>query len=210
MRIALAQVDLLVGDAEGNADRVLAVAERAAGADLILFPELTLAGYPPEDLLFHRGFRHRIEAALAHCASRQASAEAQPALLLGFPSVADASDCVAAIIAAVGLTDSAKGDLKQKVSKLGTNLIEAAACACPIVMGPHTFNFAEASQAAESAGAAQRASDMAAAMKLAADTVQNRPLQKQKSANAFQFAQQHGGATQRTVQAVLAQLKIKD
>jgi len=92
----------------------------------------------------------------------------------------------------------------------GQNLIEAAACACPIVMGPHTFNFAEASQAAETAGAAQRASDMAAAMKLAVDTVQNRPLQKQKSANAFQFAQQHGGATQRTVQAVLAQLKIKD
>ena len=92
----------------------------------------------------------------------------------------------------------------------GQNLIEAAACACPIVMGPHTFNFAEASQAAESAGAAQRASDMAAAMKLAVDTVQNRPLQKQKSANAFQFAQQHGGATQRTVQVVLAQLKIKD
>ncbi len=92
----------------------------------------------------------------------------------------------------------------------GQNLIEAAACACPIVMGPHTFNFAEASQAAESAGVAQRASDMAAAMKLAVDTVQNRPLQKQKSANAFQFAQQHGGATQRTVQAVLAQLKIKD
>jgi 3-deoxy-D-manno-octulosonic-acid transferase len=92
----------------------------------------------------------------------------------------------------------------------GQNLIEAAACACPVVMGPHTFNFAEASQAAESAGAAQRASDMAEAMKLAVDTVQNRPLQKQKSANAFQFAQQHGGATQRTVQAVLAQLKIKD
>ena len=92
----------------------------------------------------------------------------------------------------------------------GQNLIEAAACACPIVMGPHTFNFAEASQAAESAGAAQRASDMAEAMKLAVDTVQNRPLQKQKSANAFQFAQRHGGATQRTVQAVLAQLKIKD
>jgi NAD+ synthase (glutamine-hydrolysing) len=89
LRIALAQVDLLVGDAEGNADRVLAVAERAAGADLILFPELTLAGYPPEDLLFHRGFRHRIEAALAHCASRQASAEAQPALLLGFPEYTD-------------------------------------------------------------------------------------------------------------------------
>ena len=89
----------------------------------------------------------------------------------------------------------------------GQNLIEAAACACPIVMGPHTFNFEEASQAAESAGAAQRADDMVAALKLAIDTVQNRPLQKQKSANAYQFAQQHGGATQHTVQAVLAQLQ---
>lgn len=89
----------------------------------------------------------------------------------------------------------------------GQNLIEAAACACPIVMGPHTFNFAEASQAAESAGAAQRADDMAAALKLAIDTVQNRPLQTQKSADAYQFAQQHGGATQHTVQAVLAQLQ---
>ena len=89
----------------------------------------------------------------------------------------------------------------------GQNLIEAAACACPIVMGPHTFNFAEASQAAESAGAAQRADDMAAALKLAIDTVQNRPLQTQKSADAYQFAQQHGGATQHTVQAVLAELQ---
>jgi 3-deoxy-D-manno-octulosonic-acid transferase len=89
----------------------------------------------------------------------------------------------------------------------GQNLIEAAACACPIVMGPHTFNFAEASLAAEAAGAAQRAYDMAAAMKLVVDTVQNRTLQKQKSVNAFQFAQQHGGATQHTVQAVLAQIQ---
>lgn len=89
LRIALAQVDLLVGDAEGNADRVIAMAERAAGADLVLFPELTLAGYPPEDLLFHRGFRHRIEAALAHCASRQSSSAASPALLLGFPEYTD-------------------------------------------------------------------------------------------------------------------------
>lgn len=89
----------------------------------------------------------------------------------------------------------------------GQNLIEAAACACPIVMGPHTFNFAEASQAAESAGAAQRVPDMAAALKLVVDTVQNRTLQKQKSVNAFQFAQQHGGATQLTVQAVLAQIQ---
>jgi 3-deoxy-D-manno-octulosonic-acid transferase len=90
----------------------------------------------------------------------------------------------------------------------GQNLIEAAACACPIVMGPHTFNFAEAAQAAESAGAAQRAADMPEAMRLAAETVQNMSVQKLKSASAVQFAQQHGGATQSTVQVVLAQMQI--
>ena len=40
----------------------------------------------------------------------------------------------------------------------GQNLIEAAACGCPVVMGPHTFNFAEAAQLAQEAGAALRAS----------------------------------------------------
>src|SRR5450830_506455 len=49
----------------------------------------------------------------------------------------------------------------------GQNLIEAAACGCPVVMGPHTFNFAEAAQLAEAAGAAMRVSDMAAALALA-------------------------------------------
>jgi hypothetical protein len=48
---------------------------------------------------------------------------------------------------------------------------------------------------------------MAAAMELVVDTVQNRTLQKQKSVNAFHFAQQHGGATHHTVQAVLAELQ---
>jgi NAD+ synthase (glutamine-hydrolysing) len=66
-KIALAQLDLLVGDVQGNATRVVTTARRARadlGADLILFPELTLSGYPPEDLLFHRGFRRQIEAGL--------------------------------------------------------------------------------------------------------------------------------------------------
>lgn len=88
----------------------------------------------------------------------------------------------------------------------GQNLIEAAACACPVVMGPHTFNFAEASQAAEAAGAAQRATDMHEAVQMAVETARSQQLQKQKSANAMQFARQHGGAMQRTVLAVLAQL----
>jgi NAD+ synthase (glutamine-hydrolysing) len=68
LRIALAQLDLLVGDVHGNADRVISTARHARAdlkADLVLFPELALSGYPPEDLLFHRGFRRQIEAGLA-------------------------------------------------------------------------------------------------------------------------------------------------
>src|ERR1700751_5403548 len=68
LRIALAQLDLLVGDVHGNATRVVNTARQARtdlNADLVLFPELSLSGYPPEDLLFHRGFRRQIEAGLA-------------------------------------------------------------------------------------------------------------------------------------------------
>ena len=66
LRIALAQFDLLVGDVQGNLSRVVqtARAQHALGADLAVFPELALSGYPPEDLLFHRGFRHQIDSAL--------------------------------------------------------------------------------------------------------------------------------------------------
>ncbi len=68
LRIALAQLDMLVGDVHGNAARVVDTARQARadlGADLVLFPELSLSGYPPEDLLFHRGFRRQIESGLA-------------------------------------------------------------------------------------------------------------------------------------------------
>jgi NAD+ synthase (glutamine-hydrolysing) len=84
LKIALAQLDLLVGDVRGNAAKVIASAHRARselGADLVLYPELTLSGYPPEDLLFHRGFRRQIEAGLAQL--RTALADA--AVLVGFP-----------------------------------------------------------------------------------------------------------------------------
>ncbi len=67
LRIALAQYDFLVGDVRGNVARVIdtAHAARAQRADLVVFPELALSGYPPEDLLFHRGFRLQVEAGLA-------------------------------------------------------------------------------------------------------------------------------------------------
>jgi NAD+ synthase (glutamine-hydrolysing) len=67
LRIGLAQLDLLVGDVQGNAARVIETARHARSAlatDLLVFPELTLSGYPPEDLLFHRGFRQQMEAGL--------------------------------------------------------------------------------------------------------------------------------------------------
>jgi len=58
MRLALAQIDSVVGDVDGNADRVIEWLERARGenADLVLFPELVVTGYPPEDLLLRPGF----------------------------------------------------------------------------------------------------------------------------------------------------------
>ncbi|HEY0766776.1 MAG TPA: NAD+ synthase [Steroidobacteraceae bacterium] len=84
VRIALAQVNLLVGDVQGNAARVIASTRHAhleLGADLVLFPELTLSGYPPEDLLFHRGFRRQIEEGLARVRGEVADA----AVMVGFP-----------------------------------------------------------------------------------------------------------------------------
>jgi NAD+ synthase (glutamine-hydrolysing) len=83
-KIALAQLNLLVGDVHGNATRVIAATRRARselGADLVLFPELTLSGYPPEDLLFHRGFRRQIEMALERV--RQETQDAS--VVVGFP-----------------------------------------------------------------------------------------------------------------------------
>jgi NAD+ synthase (glutamine-hydrolysing) len=58
MRLALAQINSVVGDLDGNRDRVLARLDEArdAGSDLVLFPELVVTGYPPEDLLLRPGF----------------------------------------------------------------------------------------------------------------------------------------------------------
>src|SRR6266536_4817013 len=58
MKLALAQINSTVGDLEGNRSLILARLEEAreAGADLVLFPELAVTGYPPEDLLLRPGF----------------------------------------------------------------------------------------------------------------------------------------------------------
>src|SRR5205807_360923 len=89
LRIALAQLNLLVGDVQGNAARVIAATRHARaslGADLVLFPELTLSGYPPEDLLFHRGFRRQVEAGLTRLRRELTDA----AVMVGFPEYAPA------------------------------------------------------------------------------------------------------------------------
>ena len=83
-RIALAQVDVTVGDLSGNVARIADVAARAtaAGADLAALPELALCGYPPEDLVLRAGFLRDAAAALGDLAARTADG---CALLVGFP-----------------------------------------------------------------------------------------------------------------------------
>ena len=70
MRLALAQINTVVGDLDGNRDRILDALDdaRDAGADLLLLPELAVTGYPPEDLLLRPGFLHAAERSLAEIA----------------------------------------------------------------------------------------------------------------------------------------------
>ena len=84
LRILVAQLNLLVGDISGNCDRIVAAARTARDrdqADLVVFPELALTGYPPEDLLLRPELIARVEAALeALCAQTQGIA-----LVVGYP-----------------------------------------------------------------------------------------------------------------------------
>lgn len=85
----------------------------------------------------------------------------------------------------------------------GQNLIEAAACGCPLVMGPHTFNFAQAADVAVQAGAALRVQDMTAAVQAAVDLLANAAQRAEMGRSARTFAGQHSGAAQRMAQATL-------
>ncbi len=86
----------------------------------------------------------------------------------------------------------------------GQNLIEAAACACPVVMGPHTFNFARASEHALQEGAALRATDLPEAIALAQALLRDGPRRARMAQAAIRFAQAHRGAAARTAQALFA------
>jgi NAD+ synthase (glutamine-hydrolysing) len=88
LRIALAQIDLAVGDVSGNAAKILDYATRAREelqADLVVFPELSVCGYPPEDLLFHAGLRMRTEKSMAEILNTVRGI----AVLVGFPEYVD-------------------------------------------------------------------------------------------------------------------------
>ena len=89
----------------------------------------------------------------------------------------------------------------------GQNLIEGAAAGCPIIIGPHPFNFAEAARLAVDAGAAFNCADMATAIDVALNLAFDRPAQMQASKAARAFASIHQGATERTIRALAVHLK---
>ena len=90
VKVALAQIDLAVGDVAGNTEKIIRYADRARdelGADLVVFPELSVCGYPPEDLLLHAGLRIGVEAAVEEIRTKTTGI----AVLVGFPEYVNAS-----------------------------------------------------------------------------------------------------------------------
>ena len=97
LRIAFAQMNQRVGDLEGNAKAMLEMRRKAQGADLLLYPELQLIGYPPEDLVLKPEFVRR-----AHEWTDQlvaATTEPGPAILIGVPLAEGGSTYNAVILA---------------------------------------------------------------------------------------------------------------
>ena len=85
MKIFAAQFNPRVGDIEANTSRILEIADAAEqqGADLVVFPELAICGYPPEDLLLRGSMALRIERALQKICEKAGSA----AILVGYPAL---------------------------------------------------------------------------------------------------------------------------
>ena len=91
----------------------------------------------------------------------------------------------------------------------GQNLIEAAACGCPVVMGPHTFNFAEVAEQACTAGAAVRVADMAEGMLAAGNWAGDSARIALGRTQAETFSTAHRGAAARTAAALKALLAAR-
>ena len=84
----------------------------------------------------------------------------------------------------------------------GQNLIEAAACGCPVLLGPHTYNFAQASEDALACGAALRIADAKAAANAFSRLLNDRPALAAMRQAALEFSQAHRGATARTLDCI--------
>ncbi|MFC3172863.1 NAD+ synthase [Novosphingobium bradum] len=87
LKITLAQMNQSVGDLAGNAAAMLAVRDKARGSDLVVFPELQLVGYPPEDLILKPALVERAAAELEKMA--KVTADGGPAMLVGSVFVRD-------------------------------------------------------------------------------------------------------------------------
>ncbi|MDR1646859.1 MAG: lipid IV(A) 3-deoxy-D-manno-octulosonic acid transferase [Zoogloeaceae bacterium] len=92
----------------------------------------------------------------------------------------------------------------------GQNLIEAAACACPVLVGPHTFNFARATGDAVAAGAARRIHDVEECAAAVNTLLENAALRQQMSAAALRFAASCRGATGRVMALIAAVIREKE
>jgi len=84
----------------------------------------------------------------------------------------------------------------------GQNLIEACAVGVPVVVGPHTFNFAQAAEDAVAAGAAERVGDARAAIQAMTAIAGDSTRRTAMAQSALRFASQHRGATTRTVERI--------
>lgn len=104
IRIAMAQFDFPVGDVAGNTERIIEMIGQAReeyGAELVLFPELAVSGYPPEDLLLRPGFLYECEQAMGRIAAACRGITA----VVGWPQAAGAVVYNAASVLRDGLVE---------------------------------------------------------------------------------------------------------
>ena len=100
LTIAFAQLNQRMGDLEGNADAMLAARAAVPQADLVVFPEMQLIGYPPEDLVLKPAVTRRADAELARMAA--ATADGGPAMLVGTSRLKDGKLHNAVVLLAEG------------------------------------------------------------------------------------------------------------
>jgi NAD+ synthase (glutamine-hydrolysing) len=97
MRCVMAQLNLVVGDVDGNTSRIVAAANEARDrfrADVVMLPELAVSGYPPEDLLFHSGMRLQV----ANSLERLQQEVRGITLIAGYPEYSDTKIFNSAIV----------------------------------------------------------------------------------------------------------------